>query len=396
MKILVLHQLPYSKAEYATAIDHVRHDVTYIGHPGRLADLPTGLRRTTIEVPAAEEFTEAVLARTHRTDGYHQVVSLSEFGALAAPRVRAHLGLPGPGIDQALRTHDKVRMKEALTRAGIRCPRFAAAPPPAGGRLPWRGPTVLKPRRGTCSQGVAVCAGPAQALARLRALPDPDAYQLEEYVEGHILHADALVVAGRPRHCVVSRYVGTPARYAAGHPLGSVQLPSDQARDAYVARVVDALGITAGTVHLEFFETPDGERVFLEIANRMGGAGVVTAHLRHTGVHLPSYEIAALLGTAPPAPRPPSGRHHGWLVVPGHFPGPGFRPGPGLPPALLEHRCVDRVHRPAPGTPPPTAVTYHEGQVPLALEVSHPDPAVLEDFLHTCAEALAPRQEAVA
>ncbi|MER6214329.1 hypothetical protein ABT213_09730 [Streptomyces sp. NPDC001674] len=396
MKILVLHLLPYAKAEYATAIDHVRHDVTYIGHPEQLADLPAGLRRRTLAIPPAEDFTEGVLARTHRTDGYRRVVSLSEFGTLTAPRVRAHLGVPGPGIDQALRTHDKVRMKQALTRAGIRCPRFVAAPPPPGGRLPWQGPTVLKPRRGTCSNGVAVYAGPAEAVARLRALPDPEAHQLEEYVDGSILHADALVVAGRPRHCVVSRYVNTPARYAAGHPLGSVQLPADQSRDTYVAQVVSALGITAGTIHLEFFETPSGERVFLEIANRMGGAGVVTAHLRHTGIHLPSHEIAALLGTAPPAPRPRSGRHHGWLVVPGHPLPTRSRPAADLPAHLLGHRCIDRVHRPAPGSPPPTTITYHEGRVPLALEVSDPDPAALEDFLHTCAEALAPRQEAVA
>ncbi|MFJ3881029.1 acetyl-CoA carboxylase biotin carboxylase subunit family protein [Streptomyces sp. NPDC090077] len=396
MKILVLHQLPYQKADYGVAIDHLRHHVTYIGHPDRLADLPSGLRCRTVEVPPEEDFTAGVLARTRRGDGYRQVVSLSEFGTLTAPRVRAHLGIPGPDTEQVLRTHDKVHMKEALVRAGIRCPRHAAAPPPPGARLPWRGATVLKPRRGTCSQGVVLCAGPDEALARLRTLPDPAAYQLEEYVEGRILHADALVVAGRPRHCVVSRYVNTPAQYAAGLPLGSVQLPADPAREAYTARVVAALGIRTGTVHLEFFETPDGERVFLEVANRMGGAGVVTAHLRHTGVHLPSHEIAGLLGTEPPAPRPRSGRHHGWLVVPGHPLPDGSRPSADLPARLVRHRCVDRVHRPGPGTPPPASITYHEGLVPLALEVSDPDPAVLEDFLHTCADALTPRQEAAA
>ncbi|UQW99645.1 ATP-grasp domain-containing protein [Streptomyces sp. RerS4] len=386
MKILVVHQLPYRKADYRRAIDHRRHAVTYIGEPDRLADLPADLPCTRLEIGAGEDVVQAVLARLGPADGYERVVSLSEFGVVAACRIREHLGIEGPSLAQTLRVHDKVGMKAALEGSGVRCPRFVAAPPP-GDQLPWSGRTVLKPRRGTCSEGVIICETAEEAVRRFRALADPDGYEVEEFVEGDILHADGIVDQGRLVHCVVSRYVNRPADFAAGMPLGSYQTPHDERHHDFVARTVRALGITSGSVHLEFFETPVGELVFLEIANRMGGAGVITAHLRHTGVHLPSYEIAQCLGEEAPRPAGSSGRFHGWLVHPGHQLAPGADHFVRLPERLLNHPCVDRVHRLLPTDPAPRHITYQEWLVPLALEASHRDPAVLAEFLRQWADA---------
>ncbi|MFH8724885.1 acetyl-CoA carboxylase biotin carboxylase subunit family protein [Streptomyces termitum] len=395
MKILVLHQLPYRKAGYDRAVDHLRHDVTYAGHADRLADLPAGLPARRLPVPADEDFAEAVVARTSPADGFEAVLSLSEFGVLAVCRVRAHLGLPGPTPEQAELAHDKVRMKQALAGSGVRHPRFAAEPPREG-PLPWSGPTVLKPRRGTCSEGVSVFPSARRALAAHRALAEPRAYELEEYVDGDILHTDGLVEDGTLVHSVTSRYVGKPADYAGGAPLGSHQLPPDARYEDLARRVVTALGIDRGTLHLEFFETPRGELVFLEAANRMGGAGVVDAHLRHTGVHLPSHEIALRLGLPRPAPLPPSGRYHGWLVVPGHHRPAGRPHRVSLPAHLRDHPCADRIHTLPPGTPAARHITYQEWLVPLALEASHPDPDTLRAYLAACAEATATATEEAA
>ncbi|WP_051806118.1 ATP-grasp domain-containing protein [Streptomyces sp. NRRL F-2747] len=394
MKILVLHQLPYRKAGYDRAIDHRRHDVTYAGHADRLADLPGDLPARRLPVPADEDFAASVIARTSPADGYEAVLSLSEFGVLAVCRVRGHLGLPGPTPGQAELAHDKVRMKQALAGSGIRTPRFSAAPE-RGALLPWSGATVLKPRRGTCSEGVSVFPSARRALAAHRALAEPRAYELEEYVDGDILHTDGLVQDGVLVHSVTSRYVGKPADYAAGIPLGSHQLPPDERYEDLARRTVAALGIDCGTVHLEFFETAGSELVFLEVANRMGGAGVVDAHLRHTGIHLPSHEIALRLGLPRPAPDTPSGRYHGWLVVPGHHL-PADRPHTAaLPGHLADHPCADRIHTLPPGAPAARHITYQEWLVPLAVEASHPDPAVLRAYLHACAEAAAtPSEEA--
>ncbi|MFJ6798070.1 acetyl-CoA carboxylase biotin carboxylase subunit family protein [Streptomyces sp. NPDC091268] len=391
MKILVLHQLPYRKAGYDRALDHRRHQVTYAGHPDRLADLPADLPARRLEIPPGEDFTAGVIARTAPGDGYRQVVSLSEFGVLAVSRVRAHLGLPGPSPQEAERAHDKVRMKQVLAGSAIRVPRFVPAPE-QGTLLPWSGRTVLKPRRGTCSEGVTVHATTRGAVAAFRALERPEDFELEEYVEGDILHTDALVRDGALEHAVTSRYVNKPADYATGSPLGSHQLPFDPRHHAFARDVVRALGITSGSIHLEFFETPRRELVFLEIANRMGGAGVVDAHLRHTGIHLPSHEIALTLGLPRPTPDTPTGRYHGWLVFPGHHLPRGRGHTVTLPAHLLRHPCADRVHTLPAGTAPPAHITYQEWLVPLALEASHPDPCVLGAYLRACADAAAVRR----
>jgi hypothetical protein len=394
MRILVIHQLPYRKADYHRAVDHHRHEVTYIGHGDRLADLPpeTELPARRIEIPADEDFAAGVIARTSRADGYEQVLSLSEFGVLTVCRVRAHLGIEGPTVEQAERAHDKVRMKETLAGSGIRHPRFLRSP--SSDTLPaWSGKSVLKPRQGTCSEGVRVYGTVTEALSAFRALDDPSGFELEEYIEGDILHADALVSDGKLLHCVTSKYVNKPVDFAHGMPLGSYQLPPAERHHAFAARVVEALGIASGCVHLEFFETPQSELVFLEIANRMGGAGVVGAHLRHTGIHLPSYEIALSLGLAPPEPEPTTGRFHGWLVFPGHHLAAHHVPTATVPRHLYDHPAVDRIHTLAPGSRLPEHITYQEWLVPVAVEASHQDSAALGAFLQECAHSISFRTD---
>lgn len=394
MKILVLHQLPDRKANYRQAIDHTAHDVTYIGHQDRLAELPPDLPCRQLPLEPDEDIVDGIKARLGPHDGFEALISLSEFGILAAAHARQYLGIDGPDLHQALRTHDKIRMKEALAGSHVRTPRFLPSLP-TGAVAPWTGKTVLKPRQGTCSQGVEVYTTAREAAAAQRALDDPDAYQLEEYIAGDLLHADGLVSAGRLTHVVTSRYVNKPLDFADGRPLGSHQLPPDPRHHHFASRAVEALGITSGSVHLEYFETPQGEFVFLEIANRMGGAGVVTAHMRHTGIHLPSHEIALRLGLPSPPPTPPTGRFHGWLVVPGHHLA-HTKWSINVPRWLHTHPCLDTLHVLDPTSPLPDQITYQEWLVPLAIEASHPDPDHLAAFLHHSAQALSVRMSEAA
>ncbi|AXE88799.1 hypothetical protein [Streptomyces sp. Go-475] len=395
MRILVIHQVPYRKIDYHRGIDHDLHEVTYIGQPHRMADLPAELRCRRLVLDEGEDLLDGILARTSRADGYEKVLSLSEFAMFEARRVREHLGLPGPDLAQVERVRDKVSMKAALAGSGIRYPRFVAAPP-ACGPLPWSGRTVVKPRQGASSEGVAVYATAREALSAYRRLDNPREHQLEEYVEGDILHADGLVSDGELVHLVVSRYITKPVDFVTGTPLGSYQLPYDETHFAFAARVVKALGITEGCLHLEMFETPEGDLVFLEVANRVGGAGVITAHERHSGVHLPTHEIAVRLGLPRPEPSGATGRHHAWLVFPGHHLPPGTTVDVTVPDHLAHHPCVDRLHRLGPTEPLPDHVTYQEWLVPVFVEASHRDSEVLGDFLRECVRAITVKPTAAA
>ncbi|MCZ7460688.1 ATP-grasp domain-containing protein [Streptomyces sp. WMMC940] len=387
MKILVIHQVPYRKIAYHRGIDHERHEVTYIGHPHRMADLPEDLPCRRITLEADEDLVAGVCARTSRADGFEKVLALSEFGITEAWHVRRHLGIEGAALDALERVRDKVRMKEALAGSGLRHPRFVADPTPCR-PLPWEGRTVLKPRQGASSEDVSVHETARAALSAFRKLPNPEEFQLEEHIDGDILHADGLVDGGRLVNLAVSRYVNKPVQYASGVPLGSHQESCTPAHRAFAEQVVAVLGIEEGCIHLEFFETADGELVFLEVANRVGGAAVISTHEQHTGVHLPSHEIAIRLDLErPPADRP-TGRHHGWLAFPGHHLAADGVPEIHVPEWVRTHPCVDRIHILAPGRQCPRHITYQEWEVPVFIEASHTDPGQLRSFLEECARTV--------
>ncbi|WP_030771875.1 ATP-grasp domain-containing protein [Streptomyces sp. NRRL F-2664] len=390
MKILVIHQVPYRKIGYDRGLDHDRHEVTYIGHPHRMADLPDGLPARRITLDPDEDLVAGILARTSPADGYEKVLSLSEFGIVEACHVRRHLGIEGPDLAAVERVRDKVRMKEALAGSGLRHPRFAAGPAPDG-TLPWTGRTVLKPRQGASSEDVTVHATAREALDAHGRLTDPGEFQLEEHIDGDILHADGLVDGGRLVELAVSRYVNKPVEYAHGTPLGSHQEPCTPAQRTLAEQVVKVLGIEEGCIHLEFFETATGELVFLEVANRMGGAAVVSTHELHTGVHLPSHEIAVRLGLDRPPAGPPSGRHHGWLAFPGHHLAADEVRAVDVPEWIRTHPCLDVLHVLAPDQETPRHITYQEWEVPVFIEASHTDADELRRFLEECTRAVSVR-----
>ncbi len=373
--------------DYHLGIDHNCHDVTYAGYPQRMADLPGELRCRRIELGGDDDLVEGIVARTSREDGFEKVLALSEFGMLESWRIRQHLGIAGPSLAQIERVRDKVIMKEALAGSGIRYPRFVPVPS-VRGQLPWSGRTVVKPRKGASSEGVSVHRSAGEALIAYAKLPNQVDYQLEEYVEGDILHADGLVCDGVLVNLVVSKYVNKPIDFVDGRALGSYQLPRNARYHAFAARVVEVLEIEAGCLHLEFFETAGQELVFLEVANRMGGAGVVGAHARHCGIHLPSHEISIRLGLRRPEPMRPSGRYHGWLVFSGHHLGAR---GPHLisvPNNLRSHPCVDNFNILGPHEQLPDHITYQEWLAPVFIEASHRDQMVLGEFFRECVDSI--------
>jgi hypothetical protein len=397
MKILIMHQVPYRKIQYHLGIDHERHDVWYFGAGHDLAQVPRDLRCTRVEVPGESDLASEIIARTAPADGFEQVLALSEFGILEAARIREHLRIPGPSERKLELVRDKVAMKRAVAEAGVRHPRFVEVPDP-GQPLPWDGRTVVKPRRGASSTGVSVHQTAADALARYWSQEEPGAFELEEFVTGDMFHADGLVEHHAVTDLVVSRYIGRLAEFALGAPIATVQIPTDPAHERFIARALAGVCVDEGCFHLEYFQTPAGELVFLEVANRLGGAGIVDEFLRRTGVHLPTHEIAIRLGFERPEPEPPSGRFHGFALFPGHLFDPGRPLTLDIPGFVSGSPLVDEIHTLAEielSDGPGGKITYQEWLVPVFIAASHPDPEVLAEFLTMCATAVSVRQEPV-
>jgi biotin carboxylase len=302
--------------------------------------------------------------------------------------VREALGVPGQHEAEVLPARDKVLMKAAVERAGLRVPRFAPlAPALAGGAgaVAWTGRTILKPLAGASSEGVREFPTVEAALAAAGSADPPidaDDYEIEEFVEGPIIHVDGLVAQGEPVAVLASRYVGTCLGFAEGLPLGSVQIETTPQVAAWTLACLRAVGIETGPFHLEAIEAADG-LVFLEVGARFGGADVVDTFELATGVRMPFTQLRLLVEGAearPPVRVPGPDERYGWFVWPGHTLGSeycrvvgdeGFRDDP------LVRRWVQR---PA-DEPVQRTITYADAGVPLAGVVGPAPAPVLEQFL---------------
>jgi len=388
MRILVLHRVPFDVVRYADGIDHSAHEVTYVGTGQRLADLDPDLRCTRLQRPGSDDVASEVLAAVSGQPKPDLVIALSEYDLMHAAAVRCVLGVDGDSLNEVMPVRDKVVMKTAVTRAGLRIPRFRPLPEDlASGRTPWNGVTVLKPRRGAASEHIRLFETPAamRHSVRSQALPagtEAGDYEIEEYIDGPILHVDGLVVDGRPVAVQAGRYVGSCLGYAQGETLGVVQIPTDPPLVAWTMRCLAAVGITTGLFHLEAIESPDGP-VFLEVGARTGGGNLIETFELATGMHLPSMYLRLMTdpGCGLPVVRQPGiGSLYGSFMYPGHhLPNGRFRIRAEEPfrSSPLVFRWVQR----SADKPCGTAISYADADVPLAGVIGPASTDELERFL---------------
>ncbi|MEE4493221.1 ATP-grasp domain-containing protein [Streptomyces sp. BE230] len=233
------------------------------------------------------------------------VVAMYEHVTLPAARLRDHFGIPGVDAGTALLCRDKVRMKEAVRSGGVRVPVFwavDATTPYAdleriAAALPGR--IVLKPKRQAGSFGVTVLRDGTEFLAHARTHGIPDDHEVEEFIEGDVCHVDGVVRNGEIRFISASRYIGDCFNFTNGEQhLSSVTFddaPTLAAITEFTSLVLNSLKLHTSTFHLELFLTPDDELVFLEIANRFGGAYISNSIHAVYGVDLIRESVLACM-----------------------------------------------------------------------------------------------------
>lgn len=393
MNILVLHRIPYHKIDYHRGIDHSAHDVTYIGVASALSNIPGELRCIRAERPGTGRTFDEVIAWI-RCSGkrFERVISLSEYELMDAARVREAFGIAGALPEDVVLVRDKIAMKRAAVRAGLRVPRFMALGALLDTDRPlWSGKTVLKPLDGASSEDVRLFPSPSALLSAVRRretgitglddnLRECGRFEAEEYVDGPILHFDGLVRAGEILTMTASRYVGTCLDYAGGQPLGSFQISHNERTLDWVRASLRAVRLSSGSFHLEAIGGVS-DPCFLEIANRVGGADVVATVELATGVHLPSAELRILLGEEAPSASPiVREERYGWFVFPGHHLG-----APSCRVERFEHfansPAMLRWHMLAPDRPLPRSITYQALEVPAAGVVRAATSEALAAFL---------------
>jgi hypothetical protein len=304
--------------------------VTYICDEGGRSGVPAGAERVHMvadfgDLDGVLEVVDAVV----RDEGpFDHVIGLSEFLLDLAATLRERYGIPGSRAEETSRCRDKTVMKQWLSRAGVRVPRWASCRTAeqvlaAGEEFGY--PVIVKPVRGAGSQGVRKVAS-AKELRALCAGQSLHGLEIEEFVQGEILHVDGVLDAtGKPLFLCTSRYVSSCLDFEVlGEPLGSVFQTDPAVRascEDFAVRCLSALGLRSSAFHLELFDTGE-ELVFLEVGARVPGADVPYVIDDVHGVNLFRLWVDVLLGRPVELPAPVTESSGGWLIVPGPRPLP--------------------------------------------------------------------------
>ncbi|MEU4926545.1 ATP-grasp domain-containing protein [Streptomyces yokosukanensis] len=325
MRILIVNRWDDDhQSDYASRIDHERHQVSYVTVPKHVPRIPASAEHIQVVPDLADpEPVIAAAVAAHRAGGpFDKLLALSEFDLLTGATIRERLGIPGPGTEDVLVFRDKTRMKARVAEAGLRVPRFreiTSVEEAEAFRAELDGPVVVKPRTGAASVGTFVIR-PQDDLAAVLRETDLGDYEIEEFVQGPVWHLDGLMADNRMIFGRASRYMDTCYGFSQGRPLGSVVRtgPEADALLAFAEACLRALGLDRGAFHFELIQTTTGP-VFLEVGARFGGGEIPWVFQDVYGVDLIGDWIRLELGeppvTLPPADRPDT-EHGGFLLVP--------------------------------------------------------------------------------
>lgn len=256
----------------------------------------------------SEEALVAVLEALHAEHPVTAVVSFLEELVPLAGTLSERWGLPTNPAVAGVRTTDKWEMRRALEAGGVPVPGFALA----GTREAYDAalarfgfPCVVKPVRSSGSRGVMIVRDGAAAehcWEWTRAISRQDAGQdvvlVEEFVDGPEFSAEVVVQEGEVvfLSCTEKLLIGGDFRDEVGH-LHPHRFAPDVAAavDRVVRDTVRATGVRRGGCHVEF--KVNGTQVHvMEIASRLGGAGIPALVKLATGADLTDLTYAACLG----------------------------------------------------------------------------------------------------
>ena len=256
-----------------------------------------------------------------------RVVALDDYDVETAADLREHFRLPGIGASQARFFRDKLAMREQAQRQGLPVPAFV--PIFHHGRVheymqQVPGPWVLKPRSEASSMGIKMIHHPDELWQAVEVLGDRRSfYLLEKFLPGDVFHVDSVVWDGEVRFAAASRYGLPPmAVYHGGGVFASSTLPhggdDERALQVLNRQLVAAMGMGRGVTHAEFIRSDeDGRFYFLEVAARVGGAGVdkLVEHATNVNPWVEWARVVAADVRGEPYQLPPARQEHAGLIV---------------------------------------------------------------------------------
>jgi hypothetical protein len=216
--------------------------------------------------------------------GLHRILGVLEDLQEPIAAERERLGIPGLGRAAAARFRDKNLMKAALRAAGVPvAPSLALTGGESAEQVAAAVglPLVLKPVAGAGSVATTRVDTVDRLAQVLPSMPLPAL--AEGFLTGTEHSMETWVLDGRPMLRGGSRYYPSALEVAENpHLQWCVHLPIDESPFADAPPVVDralqALGMTTGITHAEWFRRSDGSVVIGEIAARPPGARLMDLH----------------------------------------------------------------------------------------------------------------------
>lgn len=306
--VVVVHRWQDHYANYDNYIDHSLHPVTYVTTPVGRASLPVSAAAV-VELERTDNL-DALRAAVSRLSGMFgpptAIVALKEGDLPTVAQLRAEYDTPGPRPEGLQPFLDKLKMAELLQRHGTPQPAFAAIEGPDdvlrfAHEHGW--PVIVKPRRGSASQGV-VKVDDEEGLARVP-FEEGRPRMVQEFLDHQILHVDGMCADGAVGTWRASKYINTCLSFVNGTYLGSVEVDDPallEAVDTFIQGLIPKLTQQPWIFHLELFTTRKSQGwqcMFLEVGRRVGGAEIPWVWREVHGIELLAAECALQLGQLP-------------------------------------------------------------------------------------------------
>ena len=200
--------------------------------------------------------------------------------------VRERLGITGLGAEASENFRDKARMKDVLRAKGVPCAHHGLIEKPADAwafidRVGF--PIVVKPPDGAGAKGTFQVKSREELERVLRQTPPSPSRPLmaEEFIRGTEHSFDGVSIDGRLVWHSITHYLPTPLDVLQNPWMQwCILLPReiDDPKFDDIRRVagaaLDALGMTTGVCHMEWFRRADGTLAVSEVGARPGGAQI--------------------------------------------------------------------------------------------------------------------------
>ena len=223
-----------------------------------------------------------------RNGPIHRLFGAYEQLQVPLAHARATLGVPGLSVEAANNFRDKSRMKDLLRASGIPCARHMLVSSVQQGEAFGAKsgyPLVVKPPAGAGAHQTFRVENVAQLRAALEVVPPSGAQPvlLEEFIIGEEHSLETISIDGKSVWHSLTHYYPTPLHVLENPWIQwCLVLPRevddpryDDIRSA-AGRALQALGMTTGLSHMEWFRRRDGTVAISEVAARPPGAQITT------------------------------------------------------------------------------------------------------------------------